>query len=417
MPPLGIPQRVSGSFQLRAPARPAAAPARKPAPVSLSLSQAANRQVDQQIAPQEQAQTAFNNRQSSVIQSFANALLGKLQPIAGQVGQQYDQAIQQTGALANQSAQFLKDQNPSGQVAQLLQGAGAPQAQQDQIAGQLGQTFGGGAGVLSFLGGAVPGGQMATDKAAAQSQAAQLPGFAALKGQQDLSSALWQQGQDRSKLEATRPALYQAAAQNIRTNNLAQARLDQSQSQYAQTRSDRQTQYAQTRADKQAATKFLDWYRTQGVKKSEAQVNEKAREFGITSGQRQQSIGIAQQRANTSATQGQQRIDLAKKKAAATAKKGGFTPLQTSRFHGNAVAIAEGAFAGGQYDATGQPKANGGYNAKKQATPPLDRAGVINELDQQGIPASIYMPIVNSVYKAGGSRSSVAGPPAPRKRR
>lgn len=313
---LAIPQRVSGSFQYRPPARQVT-PARKPAPVSLSLSQAANRQVQQQIAPQEQAQTSFNNRQSAVIQSFANALLGKLQPIAGQVGNDYDQAINQTGALANQSAQFLKDQNPSGSVAALLQDAGAPQAQQDQITGQLGQTFGGGAGVLSFLGGAVPGGQMASDKAAAQSQAAQLPGLAALKGQQDLSSALWQQGQDRNTLEATRPALYQAATQNITSNNLARGKMAQSASQYATTRADKQTQYAQTRADKQAATDFLNWYKTQGVKATDAKINQKAAEFGVTSAQKNTALGIAQQVANT----GQQNANTASRKAAAAAKK------------------------------------------------------------------------------------------------
>lgn len=186
-------------------------------PVSQSLSQVANQRVNQQLAPQVAAQDAFASRQNQAIQQFAQAMLGKLQPIAGQVGADYDKAIQQQGALSGQAAQFLQNANPSGKVAELLGGS------RPDLDPQFQQTFGGGAGVLAFLGGTVPGSEMAAAKAASQGEAAQLPGLAALQGQQDLASALWQQGQDRRTLEATRPALYQQAAQDIRTNNNARA--------------------------------------------------------------------------------------------------------------------------------------------------------------------------------------------------
>lgn len=213
----------SGTGYSGAPAKkpkPAAAkkaPAVK-APVSQTIAQVASQRAKAQIAPQAAAQAAFARQQNAAIQSFAQAMLGKLQPIAGQVGAQYDSAIQQQGALSGQAAGFLSAANPTGQVADLLKSANAPQAQQDQVSSQLGQTFGGGAGVLAFTGGTVPGGQLAADKAAAQGQAAQLPAFAALRGQQDLASALWQQGQSNRELEATRPGLYQQAQQDVTRN-------------------------------------------------------------------------------------------------------------------------------------------------------------------------------------------------------
>jgi hypothetical protein len=169
--------------------------------------------------------------------------------------------------------------------------------------------------VLAYTAGAVPGGELAADKAAAQAQAAQYPTIAALKGQQDLAAALWQQGQDMQKIEAQRPGLYQQAAQDIRANNAARASaalqqrqdqisnqlrqetLSQGANQFAQTRADRAAQFAvtqrqkavefaATQAQKKAAQDFLDWYRTEGVNQSQAKINQKAAEFGVTASQK-----------------------------------------------------------------------------------------------------------------------------------
>jgi hypothetical protein len=107
---------------------------------------------------------------------------------------------------------------------------------------------------------------------------------------------------------------------------------------------------------------------------------------------------------------------IVKTSTSTSSKQHGLTTLKVDQLKGNALAIAEGGFAGGQFDANGQPKPNGGFNAKKQATPPLSRAQVIDELDREGIPAWVYLPAVNSVYEPGGSRSAVAGPPAPGRR-
>jgi hypothetical protein len=127
---------------------------------------------------------------------------------------------------------------------------------------------------------------------------------------------LWQQGQDRQKLEATRPGLYQAAAQDIRTNSNARARAAETARQNritntfkADALTQRGREFAVTQAGKaadrtakQKASDFLDWYQTEGLKLSSAKVDQKATEFGVTSTQRDRQIKIEQQNANTAAT-------------------------------------------------------------------------------------------------------------------
>lgn len=190
------------------------APKRK----SQSVADVANQQVNQQLAPVLGAQDTANQRQNQAIQSFALALLGKLQPIAGQVGGEYDKAIGQTSALSSATAQALRSANPNQQDQQMLAAIGAPQEQRAQIENQNANVFGGGAAALQFTQGEVPGTQLATNKAASVSQAAQLPGIAALKGQQDLASALGTQAQTRQETLAQRPGMVQAATDKIKGN-------------------------------------------------------------------------------------------------------------------------------------------------------------------------------------------------------
>ena len=195
----------------------AAAGARARGP-SLTVNQAAGRQVNEIIGPQLAAARVSAQQQNAAIKGFAAALMGKLQPIAGQVGADYNQAISQTGALAQSAATFLQQANPTPQVQALLAGVNAPAEQQAQLAGNLGQTFGGAAAVLNFLGGAVPGSELATQKAAAEAQARQYPALAALRGQQDFAAALSQQAKARADIQATRGQLFATARQNILGN-------------------------------------------------------------------------------------------------------------------------------------------------------------------------------------------------------
>jgi len=205
-----IPGTVSGSGPMTVQPR-----AGRP---SLTVNQAANRQVNQVLAPQLAAARVSAQQQNAAIKGFAAALMGKLQPIAGQVNADWNQAIGQTGALANNAATFLQQANPTPQVQALLQSVNAPGGQQAQLAGNLGQTFGGGAAVLNFLGGTVPGTEMANQKAAAVTQAAGYPTLAYLRGAQDTAAAAAQQAKDRATIEATRGQLYQTARQNILGN-------------------------------------------------------------------------------------------------------------------------------------------------------------------------------------------------------
>ena len=338
-----IPSTVSGSGPMTVQPR-----AGRP---SLTVNQAANRQVNQVLAPQLAAARVSANQQNNAIKGFAAALMGKLQPIAGQVAADWNQAIGQTGALANNAATFLQQANPTPQVQALLQSVNAPAAQQAQLAGNLGQTFGGGAAVLNFLGGAVPGTEMANQKAAAVTQAAGYPTLAYLRGAQDTAAAAAQQAKDRATIEATRGQLYVNARQNILQNvaarqtaaataryhaaelglsaakikqagQIAAARTTQAQQAAGEKRREfdvstaqKQYEFGVTAKAKQAAADFLQWYRTQGINQSQSKIDEKAKEFGVTSQQAGQRIAISAQnaqtsarRAQTAASQGAQRI-------------------------------------------------------------------------------------------------------------
>jgi hypothetical protein len=439
-----IPQKPKPGVPARPVSQPVAASTTPvPSPVSLSLAQAANQQVNAQLNPQLAAQDTFNARQNQAVQSFANALLGKLQPIAGQVGQDYNQAIQQTGALSNQAAQYLQNANPTPQVQALLQSAGAPAEQQAQIGNQLGQTFGGGAGVLSFLAGAVPGGRLAADKAAMQGQAAQLPGFAALKGQQDLASALGSQSEARAKLEATRPGLFQQAEHDIQANNLARQRntlTAQGQAErvreFGVTRADKQHQFDVTEQDKKdaAAAKahaadVVEWWKEEGAKaKGAPKFSPSAtRVLGYQSDQYGNPLGgtykavpgykvdpatglatkivtpkkTAAPKVNTTLSaanhyltdtagnpilRGGQRVPY---KAAGT-KGTTFTASQIQTYRGLALTGADLAF-------NGRPATPG----KNDGLAKLSYQDAIRHGRESGIPDSILMPALNSVYPPG----------------
>lgn len=189
-----------------------------PKPKSQSVDDVANQRVNQQLAPILASQQSQAQYQNQAIQGFALALLGKLSPIAGQVGSDYDKAIGQVGALSQATGDALRGANPNAADQQMLQSIGAPAEQQQQLATNLGNVFNGGAAAGQFLGGEVPGRELAADKASSMAAAHQLPGIAALKGQQDLASAMYSQRQERATTLAQRPGLVQAQTQEIRGN-------------------------------------------------------------------------------------------------------------------------------------------------------------------------------------------------------
>lgn len=218
--PAGQPgkQPGRGSGVTVVPPRPAARPH-----VSQSVSQVATQRVNQALAPQLADQQQQADRQNAAIQAFAQQLLGKLQPISGQVGADYNQAIGQTASLASGAADALRNANTNQQDQQLLAALGAPASQHADIANNLANTFGGGAAVLQVGQGQIPGSMLASNKASAQAFANTLPATAALKGEQDLASAMYQQGQDRQHIRDQAPGMILSESQNIRSNNTAKA--------------------------------------------------------------------------------------------------------------------------------------------------------------------------------------------------
>jgi len=385
-------------------------------PVSQTIDQAAAAQVNQLLAPQLAGQAAYGRQQNAAIQGFAQALMGKLSPIAGQVGADWDKAIGQTGELANRAATFLQQANPNASLQALI--PGAPPEQQQQIAGQLGQTFGGGAAVLDFLGGAVPGTQMATEKAAAQTQAAQYPALAALRGQQNLASALWKQSTDRQTIEAQRPQLQQAAVKDIQATRIANQRLAQQAQAAKATAVYRQQQLGQgqqridlgyAKAKQAAYDKALDRAATKtyhdsylahlSAGDSERVAHDKATEAATSA-----RLAISQQQANTSAYSAQTgRINAATArgranayakaqaaKAAKAAKGQGraapqLTAAQVQKFRGTAATVADNA-------------QSGFTDSQGVKHDPLSPAAALKEMRHEGIPDAIAIAAINRAY-------------------
>jgi len=120
--------------------------------------------------------------------------------------------------LFDAASNSLRAVNPTGDVAHLLDSIGAPQAQQQQIAGNLNNVFNGGAAVGQYVNGVLPLGVLRSQGEAATSLARLQPGFAALTGQQNLLTALGQQKDARMKIAGQMPQLEQDWLSQFHTN-------------------------------------------------------------------------------------------------------------------------------------------------------------------------------------------------------
>lgn len=208
-------------------AKTAAAPPRKgrrtvatPTVTQLTPEQTAAQAVEQALAPLYTAQGTQATQQNAAITSLTKAIIAQLQPAAGQIGGEYDQAIGQQTNLANSAADRLAAANPNTQDQALLSAINAPDAQRAALAAQNSAAFNGGAAVGSYVGGVLPVSSLQSQKLAGMGLAHQMPAIEGLRGQQALSAALASQSVDRAKIDAMRPDLlqkYQAsevAAQN-----------------------------------------------------------------------------------------------------------------------------------------------------------------------------------------------------------
>lgn len=194
-----VPARTPAAVK---PAAPAATP-------QLSPEDQATQAVTAALAPLYAAQGTQATGQNAAITNLTRAIIAQLQPGAAQVGGQYDQAIGQQTNLSNNAADALRAANPNTQDQALLSAINAPQAQQDQLAGQNNAAFNGGAAVGQYVGGVLPMSSLQSQKIAAVGMANQQPAIEGLRGQQSLSAALTNQAAERAKIDAMKPDLIQ----------------------------------------------------------------------------------------------------------------------------------------------------------------------------------------------------------------
>ena len=127
-------------------------PAPKVKRPSYTAAQEATMHAKALLAPQYQQADAEAARQNQAIQAYTTAVMQQLAGLAPSVGQPFTQAANAQEGMVNAAANSLRAVNPSGDVAKLLAAVGAPQAQTNQIQGNLNNTFNGGAAVGQYMG-------------------------------------------------------------------------------------------------------------------------------------------------------------------------------------------------------------------------------------------------------------------------
>lgn len=194
----------------------------KPRRVSLNPMQQAQLNVRRILAPQYSAVDQEAARQNQAIQAYTAAVMQQLAGMAPAIQSDYNNQINAQQGMVDAAANSLRSVNPSGDVAKLLAAVGAPQAQTNQVQGNLNNTFNGGAAVGQYVNGVSPLGALRSQGEAATSLARLQPGFSALAGRQALLSALANQSDERAKVAAQAPGMIQDQLNTFTKN--AQAR-------------------------------------------------------------------------------------------------------------------------------------------------------------------------------------------------
>lgn len=202
--------------------KPAASPAALPP--QQSLEQLAQQMVQQELAGQYAQQGVDNTQNVKALQAFTAQLMQAVQPFAGQVNSDYQNAVSQLGGLSTAAADSLRAANPNADEQQLLQAVGAPDSQQQQIAGQLNNAFNGAAAVSQYLNGVLPATALESDRLTQGTIARSLPAVEALRGQQSLAAQRFNDAQARQKIAAQAPSLLNTALGQLTS---AQAKQDQ----------------------------------------------------------------------------------------------------------------------------------------------------------------------------------------------
>lgn len=175
-----------------------------------------------QIQPQIGLINTTTSAEQRMIQGMAQAIMARLGQLPANVAQNYNQAQQTVTGLAQAAGNELAAANPNAGDQQMLQAIGAPQAQEQAVAGKLGAAFGGGGALTATTQGAIPAASLAASKAAAMQYANTLPAIQGLSALQADRNLAFMSDQQKMALMSQLPALENAVS--TAKSNAAQAK-------------------------------------------------------------------------------------------------------------------------------------------------------------------------------------------------
>lgn len=358
-------------------------PARRPqqqstSPLPLTAEEQAAEFADALLAPQHTALDQQERNRQQAITQFTAELIRVLGGQPAAIEQDYNNAIAQQAALAAESRAGLQAASPDAQVQADLAAIGAPDAQREALARQLGNVFGGGGATLFETGGRIPGAALAADKAAELGFARTLPSVVGLQGQQNLATMLAQIAQERERVNATRPGLLLQREAQLADQALKQRAADWNE------------QYLRAQLGlKVDAQKFGQAAETERLRQGQARL-----ELSTTQALERQRQWLTDtfgfDPATGLSTVEYKRYQLAEKKAGQSGKKGGFTAKQRRDMQAEAFATAQTGFVGGYTDTRGTFIAL--EDGKKQ---PVE---VLRDLIGSGIPFDLAIKALNRFW-------------------
>jgi hypothetical protein len=334
----------------------------------------------QQIQYEQEQQRQEDAQRAAAIANFTQQFLGQVGQVPGQVQQDYGQMLSQQAELGSQAQQALTAANPNAGIQQDLSAINAPAAQQAQVANKLGQAFTGGGAVLEGTGAYIPGNRISRDEAAQVAYERGLPAITASRGAGIYNQLLTRSQQAQSDLAQ------QAAQVEARVPGL-------------------QLQYQSNLASNAAKQQQLALERAAlGLKAQGQGFNQAATQarIGISQGQLQLGKARLDQQtqislANLGLRQQSQQLQVAKaiQRQSAQRRWLGLSPALYSKKMADAAGAAQAMRLG-----TNDPKTGVTH-------PPLSWGDAIQEMNAEGIPTAMAIPILAHVYAPG-----VAGRPA-----
>lgn len=309
--------------------------------------------------------------QQNALSGFTKELMNYLAGVPGQVEGDYNNAISQADQLAQTAATGLANLNPNGAAQSYLSGIGAPDAQRAQVAAQNQNVFGGGGATLYNTAGAIPGTNLAGQKAAQLAFTRQLPQIQALAASQAMKNLLYGQGQETNKFDTS-------VAENMLTYR-------QKQQELAQQKLYNDQRIALARNADITKTAVA----TDKSKQAWARLNQQGNIAAASLQARVASLSETARHNNAMETLAADRIQSSLKKST----KKGLTASQIGKLRGKAMAIARDAY-------------NGGVDADGNQLEPIDYQTALQEMrtgDEKlgSIPLNIALTALNEFYKPG----------------